>query len=204
MVKLIFPCDYIGITQGYKTSHKAIDLGWSKSHGGVNHKIISPGSGKIVYVKNNYKTKDSKGNSYGNYVKIDHGSGVMTLLAHLKYNSIAVKVGDKVAPGDLIGLMGDTGYATAVHCHYEVRINNEKENPLKYTYALKNQFVGSVTKLKYKILYMEKEDSSMEESTDSIVNDDIVIDDVIFEYLCPKTGTYKIQLNENEKLIIKD
>lgn len=204
MVKLIFPCDYIGITSGFKSSHKAIDLGWSKSRGGPNHKILAPADGKIVYVKNNYKTKDSNGNSYGNYVKISHTDGISTLLAHLKYNSINVKVGDKVKKGQTIGIMGDTGYATGIHCHYEVRINNDKVNPLKYTYALQNQYIGANTKLKYKPLILKGEDSDMNEINDDIIDDSVVEDDVIFEYVCNKTGMYKIQLNENEKLVIKD
>lgn len=50
-MKLIFPCDYIGITQGYKSSHKAIDMGWSTGNGGPNHKILAPYDGVVTYVK---------------------------------------------------------------------------------------------------------------------------------------------------------
>ncbi len=204
MVKLIFPCNYIGITQGYKSTHKAIDMGWSKTYGGPNHEITSPADGKIIYVKRDYNRTDSSGSSYGNYVKIDHGNGVVTLMAHLKYNSVVVNVGDTVKQGQKIGIMGQTGHATGVHCHYEVRINNERLNPLDYTYATKNDVVSTNTKLKYKINYIDEGELSMEDNTTVVDNSSVNTENQIFEYTCTKTGTYKIQLNENEKLVILD
>ena len=204
MIKLIFPCYFVGITQKYKSNHRAIDLGWSTSNGGPNHKIIAPYDGKITYVKDNYNRRDKTGSSYGNYVIINHDNGVKTLHSHLKYKSIKVKVGDKVKQGDVIGLMGDTGHATGIHLHYEVRINNSKVNPLLYTYATSKHKVGKNTKLKYKILYLKEEEIMEEKKEDTIEITDDKDDDIIFEYICTKTGMYKIQLNENEKLLIKD
>ena len=205
MVKLIFPCGYIGITQGYKSSHKAIDMGWSKSHGGPEHKVLSPADGKVIYVKNNYNKTDKTGSSYGNYIKIDHGGGVVTLMAHLKYNSALVKVGDTVKQGQTIATMGATGHATGIHCHYEVRINNDRLNPLNYTYATNKQAISTNTKLKYKINYTSEEESNMTEDTSNTETDNTTKEDnTIFEYICTKTGMYKIQLNENEKLVILD
>lgn len=211
MVKLIFPCKYIGITQGYKNSHKAIDMGWSKKYGGPDHDIISPAAGKITYVKSNYNKTDKNGSSYGNYIKIDHGSGVSTLVAHLKYNSSLVKVGDIVKQGQKIATMGSTGHTTGVHCHYEVRINNERINPLNYTFALKDYIISNNTRNKYKINYLNEEESNMNEeesntneNTSNTETQDTTEDNKIFEYICTKTGMYKIQLNENEKLVILD
>ena len=109
MIKLFFPCKYIGITQGYKSSHSALDLGWDSNYGGSNQKIIAPADGEVISIKKNYNKTDETGSSYGNYVQIDHGDGVQTLVAHLMYNSVNVKVGDKVKKGQLIGLMGNTG-----------------------------------------------------------------------------------------------
>ncbi len=202
-MKLIFPCDYIGITQGYKSSHKAIDMGWSTNYGGPNHKILAAYDGVVTYVKNNIKTRNTSSKTYGNYVKINHGNGVVTLVAHLKYDSIKVKVGDKVKTGDVIGIMGNTGYSFGVHCHYEVIINGAKVNPLNYTYYTKNQVVGKNTLSKYKPILLESEDNKVEESINN-KEDKIEVDDILFEYICNKSGMYKIYLNEGEKLIIKD
>lgn len=202
MIKLIFPCNYIGITQLYKSGHRALDMGHSTSYGGPYHDIISPEDGKVIYVKNDYNKTDKTGSSYGNYIKIDHGGGVVTLMAHLKYNSAVVKVGDTVKRGQKIAVMGATGHATGVHCHYEVRINEERVDPLNYTYALNSQVVSTNTRNKYNIKYLIEEENNVDIEVDT--NENVKEDKVIFEYLCTKTGMYKIQLNENEKLIITD
>lgn len=57
---------------------------------------------------------------YGNSVVIDHGNDVLTHYAHL--NSIAVRKGQIVQPGDVIGYEGSTGDSTGPHLHFEVHI----------------------------------------------------------------------------------
>ena len=57
--------------------------------------------------------------AYGNVVEVDHGNGLSTLYAHLE--SMDVAVGDKVAQGQQIGMVGSTGNTTGVQCHVEVR-----------------------------------------------------------------------------------
>lgn len=65
---------------------------------------------------------------YGNWVVIDHGSGVTTHYAHL--SSFAVELGQKVARGTLVGYAGSTGRATSPHLHYEVRLDGNPIDPL--------------------------------------------------------------------------
>lgn len=71
-----------------------------------------------------------RGNSYGIYVAIDHGNGFVTYYGHM--SKTAVKEGDKVNKGDLIGWSGETGRVTGPHVHYEFRYNGTRVNPANY------------------------------------------------------------------------
>lgn len=73
---------------------------------------------------------------YGRVVKIRHAFGFETVYAHM--NKTRTKVGDRVAQGDRIGDMGNTGRSTGVHLHYEVRVLGKPVNPLKYIEAARN------------------------------------------------------------------
>ena len=64
---------------------------------------------------------------YGNMVEIDHGHGVATRFAHLA--RIAVRPGQWVRAGDLVGRVGSTGRSTGAHLHYETRIDGEPVDP---------------------------------------------------------------------------
>ncbi len=69
---------------------------------------------------------------YGHHVVLDHGFGYQTLYGHM--SKLAVKSGQKVLRGQLIGYVGSTGLSTAPHIHYEVIKNGEKVNPINYYY----------------------------------------------------------------------
>ena len=72
---------------------------------------------------------------YGKCVMIDHGNdgkgrNVVTLYAHL--SKITCAVGDEVDAGTKIGEVGSTGSSTGNHLHFEVRIDGEAVDPMKY------------------------------------------------------------------------
>jgi murein DD-endopeptidase MepM/ murein hydrolase activator NlpD len=67
---------------------------------------------------------------YGNTVTIDHGYGIVTKFAHA--SKILVRAGQRVARGQRIALVGNTGLATAPHLHYEVHVNGRPVDPLRY------------------------------------------------------------------------
>ena len=67
---------------------------------------------------------------YGNTIILDHGSGVQTLYAH--NSELLVSVGQAVAQGEVVSLVGSTGMSTGPHIHFEIRINGQPVNPLDY------------------------------------------------------------------------
>ena len=69
-------------------------------------------------------------NGYGNAVVIKHGFGMSTRYGHL--TKFAVAPGKQVKRGDVIGYVGATGRATGAHLHYEILINGQQVNPLRF------------------------------------------------------------------------
>jgi murein DD-endopeptidase MepM/ murein hydrolase activator NlpD len=75
-------------------------------------------------------------NGYGNVIELQHRGAFSTLYAHLSRIAPQVKNGGRVMQGDVIGYVGQTGWATGPHLHYEFRVSGEQRNPL--TVALPN------------------------------------------------------------------
>jgi len=84
--------------------------------------IHSPADGSVIY--------SQRQSDYGNLLVIDHGNGLTTRYGHL--SKFAVRSGQRVKKGDLIGYVGSTGRSTAPHLHYEVRLNDRPVNPRTY------------------------------------------------------------------------
>lgn len=101
---------------------------WGKMHNGVD---IGASMGDPIYAAMDGKVCCAEWeDGYGNVIKIDHGSGVQTIYAHC--SSIGVGLGEYVKRGEKIGQVGSTGRSTGPHVHFEVRINNVPQNPMKY------------------------------------------------------------------------
>lgn len=88
--------------------------------------------GTPVYATGNGKVIRPDGNmtGYGQFVVVDHGYGYKTVYAHL--SRLAVRPGQKVTRGQVIGYVGNTGISTGPHLHYEVRWNNKPVDPINY------------------------------------------------------------------------
>ncbi len=102
--------------------------------------IIAPGDGVIIQVIDGaidvLPGERDRAVGVGNAVIIDHQNGEYSLLCHFKYNSITIRVGDKVKQGDLLGLCGNTGNTSQPHIHY-----NLQDGPLMHrANALQAQF----------------------------------------------------------------
>lgn len=67
--------------------------------------------------------------NYGNAVLIDHGFSISTRFGHL--SRFAVRPGQEIRRGEVLGYVGSTGRATAAHLHYEILLNGQPINPLR-------------------------------------------------------------------------
>ncbi len=105
----------------------------NESYFAFGQEILAPASGKVVRVVNDIPDNEPVGKMdatqrAGNYVAIDHGNGEISLLAHLKMNSVRVQAGDVVQQGDLIGLCGNSGNSSEPHLHFQVSTSSEYPN----------------------------------------------------------------------------
>jgi murein DD-endopeptidase MepM/ murein hydrolase activator NlpD len=70
---------------------------------------------------------------FGKLIILDHGLGYQTYYAHLSVIKPEIKVGARVARGDVIGLVGSTGHSTAPHLHFETRKDHKYVDPFDNT-----------------------------------------------------------------------
>lgn len=101
-----------------RSKHTGVDIG--ARHGS---NIVAANSGTVV-------TSGWSSKGYGNYVVINHGGGMSTLYAHMSKR--LVSKGQTVSKGDVIGLVGSTGYSTGPHLHFEILKNGDDTNPMNY------------------------------------------------------------------------
>lgn len=101
---------------------------WGRMHEGLD--IAAPTGRPITAAKSGKVIVAGWSGGYGNLVVIDHGGGLSTAYGH--QSRIAVKVGEPVTQGALIGFVGSTGHSTGPHLHFEVRVNGAARDPLPY------------------------------------------------------------------------
>ena len=139
------PCDSGWDSQGYKSSHKGIDIGFLTKDG-ANLPVYAWKSGTVVATGT-----DSAG---GVYVVLRHDHDDYTWISrywHFKKGSVVVKKGQTVTQGQKLGIRGNTGISSGVHLHFELwkcpkgysykasDLNKYAVNPTKYTYIFEGQ-----------------------------------------------------------------
>ena len=97
-------------------------------HPGID--ISAPRGAKVLATADGLVVAAGRRSEYGKLVTIGHKLGVSTRYGHL--DRFAVRVGDRVRRGDVIGYVGSTGRSTGPHLHYEVRLNGQAFNPLRF------------------------------------------------------------------------
>ena len=96
-------------------------------HQGVD--LAAPAGAPVSAAAGGRVVKAGFNGTYGHMIELAHGNGVRTRYGHLR--KLLVKAGEKVKPGQRIGLVGSTGRSTGPHLHYEVRLGGRPVDPLK-------------------------------------------------------------------------
>ncbi|MDD4699435.1 MAG: peptidoglycan DD-metalloendopeptidase family protein [Oscillospiraceae bacterium] len=126
-----------GFGSRWGTIHRGIDI----SNGSIYGKqVVAAADGVVINSYNSCSHDYPKngscgcGGGYGNNVVINHGSkdgnSYVTLYGHLR--ATAVRSGQSVKKGQVIGYVGCTGYSTGKHLHFEIRVNGAARNPMNY------------------------------------------------------------------------
>jgi Membrane proteins related to metalloendopeptidases len=118
-----FAFDVVKVDASGKT-HKG-DGSKNEDYYAFGQEIVAPAEGVVTYVVDGiHDNKPGEMNRMfvpGNLVIIKHAEGEYSILAHFKQNSIRVRVGDKVAKGQTIGLCGNSGNSSEPHLHFQVQ-----------------------------------------------------------------------------------
>ena len=92
--------------------------------------IVAPRGTRVLAPADAVVTKAGREAGYGNVIYLSHGNGLTTRYAHL--DGFAVRSGQAIERGDVIGYIGNTGRSLGAHLHYEVLVNNTKVDPSQY------------------------------------------------------------------------
>ena len=119
------PVKFTRVSSAFAMRLHPIHNTWS-AHKGTD--LAAPQGTPVRTVGEGVVTFAGVQNGYGNVIYIDHGNKHETVYAHL--SEIEVKQGQKVGQGDEIGAVGQTGWATGPHLHFEFRVDGEQVDPL--------------------------------------------------------------------------
>lgn len=121
------PVDGVTLTSGYGMRNHPI-LRTRRAHKGVD--LAGPTGTPVYATADGLVARAERFGSYGKYIQIEHGGKLQTRYAHL--SGYAVRGGQRVRKGQLIGFIGSTGRSTGPHLHYEVRVAGEAVDPRPY------------------------------------------------------------------------
>jgi hypothetical protein len=118
------------VSSGFSSSRWHPLLSRPRPHLGLD--IVAPhGTPIVAAARGRVRLVGAQG-EYGLTVEIDHGFGYATRYAHA--SKAAVRVGQPVERGDLIGYVGSSGLAVGPHLHYEVLVDGRRTNPRRFIF----------------------------------------------------------------------
>jgi biotin carboxyl carrier protein len=145
-----FAVDVIGLDEHY--APQTDDADENASATGWGREILAPAAGTVVHARNDVGDNPHQGDlpavstfaslhdpvmAYlGNCVIIDHGNSENSVLAHLRHGSVTVSEGERVAAGQVIGALGNSGDSSGPHLHYQLqagpRLFHDQSLPFRF------------------------------------------------------------------------
>ena len=122
------PLQFSRISSGFAMRFHPILHQWRK-HQGID--FAAPAGTHVKATADGTVEFAGTQNGYGRVITLKHQGGFSTRYAHLRSFEPGLHKGMRVHQGDVIGHVGQSGWATGPHLHYEFRINNQVRNPLK-------------------------------------------------------------------------
>jgi Peptidase family M23 len=145
-----FAIDMRGLDQNY--AEQINDADENASAVGWGREILAPAPGTVVYARNDVPTNPHPGEEpgdawfeplhdpvtayAGNCVIVDHGNSEYSVMMHMQPGSVTVSVGDRVATGQVIGKLGNSGDAFGPHLHYQLQSGPHlfRDQPLPFKF----------------------------------------------------------------------
>ncbi|NDP41992.1 MAG: peptidoglycan DD-metalloendopeptidase family protein [Aromatoleum sp.] len=122
------PMEFSRVTSGFSNSRFHPILRTWRAHKGIDYAapvgtpVRATGNGKLLFA--------GVEGGYGKVIHLQNSGAYSTLYAHLSRFAPQLKPGARIAQGEVIGYVGQTGWATGPHLHYEFRVANEQRDPL--------------------------------------------------------------------------
>jgi murein DD-endopeptidase MepM/ murein hydrolase activator NlpD len=121
------PLEFSRVSSGFGMRRHPFLRSW-RAHQGVDY--AAPTGTRVRAVSDGIVQFAGRNGGYGNVVVLRHQGTYSTLYAHLSGFARGIRTGARVAQGEAIGTVGQTGWATGPHLHYEFRISGVARNPL--------------------------------------------------------------------------
>lgn len=116
--------DYMGNTNNNARTydnHRGIDIDVPTFRAmDADFPITAAAAGTVVATAEHNFDRNTTCTGSWNFVKVEHDNGFVAYYGHLKQNSVAVEVGDRVTAGEILGVVGSSGCSSAPHLHFEV------------------------------------------------------------------------------------
>lgn len=123
------PLEFSRITSGFSSSRFHPLLQTWRAHRGIDYG--APTGTRVKATADGVVELVGRQGGYGNVVVLRHQSKYTTWYGHLSGYAKGLRKGKRVAQGEVVGYVGATGLATGPHLHYEFRINDVNQNPLR-------------------------------------------------------------------------